>query len=109
MYRILLPVMTALLMLTLAGTATAQLNTADLTELEERGEQEGWTFTVGENPATQYSLEELCGLVEPEDWRVVGLHHRGGEEMPRIDGTPGTYKANEAIAILALQKATQNI
>jgi Trypsin-like peptidase domain/MAP3K TRAFs-binding domain len=47
-------------------------------------------------------------IFEPEDWRVVGLHHKGSEEMARIDGQPGTYKANEGIAILALQKATQS-
>jgi tetratricopeptide (TPR) repeat protein len=47
-------------------------------------------------------------VFEPEDWRVVGLHHKGSEEMARIDGKPGTYKANEGIAILALQRATQS-
>ncbi len=47
-------------------------------------------------------------VFEPEDWRVVGLHHKGSEEMARIDGQPGTYKANEGIAILALQRATQS-
>jgi hypothetical protein len=47
-------------------------------------------------------------IFEPEDWRVVGLHHKGSDEMARIDGQPGTYKANEGIAILALQKATQS-
>jgi hypothetical protein len=47
-------------------------------------------------------------VFEPEDWRVVGLHHKGSEELARIDGQPGTYKANEAIVILALQRATQS-
>ena len=46
-------------------------------------------------------------VFEPEDWRVIALHHKGGEEMRRIDGQEGTYQANEGIAILALQKATQ--
>jgi hypothetical protein len=46
-------------------------------------------------------------VFEPEDWRVIALHHRGGEEMRRIDGPEGTYQANEGIAILALQGATQ--
>jgi hypothetical protein len=45
-------------------------------------------------------------VFEPEDWRVVGLHHRGSATMPRIDGQEGAYQANEGIAILALQKAT---
>ena len=46
-------------------------------------------------------------VFEPEDWRVIALHHAGGETMRRIDGQEGTYQANEGIAILALQKATQ--
>jgi hypothetical protein len=47
-------------------------------------------------------------VFEPEDWRVVGLHHKGTEKMKRIDGKGGTYEANEGISILALQKAIQN-
>jgi hypothetical protein len=46
-------------------------------------------------------------VFEPEDWRVVALHHKGSEEMRRIDGIDGTYEANEGIAILALQRETQ--
>jgi hypothetical protein len=44
-------------------------------------------------------------VFEPEDWRAIALHHRGSQEMPRIDGKDGTYQANEGIAILAIQKA----
>jgi hypothetical protein len=43
-------------------------------------------------------------VFEPEDWRVIALHHRGPENMPRLDGQ-GTYDANEGIAMLAIQKA----
>jgi len=46
-------------------------------------------------------------VFEPEDWRVVALHHRGGETMARIDGEAGTYEANEGVSILAIQKATR--
>ncbi len=52
------------------GRATAALSSADLVALQVRGEQEGWTFTVGENEATQYSPDELHGLVVPKDWRA---------------------------------------
>lgn len=45
-------------------------------------------------------------VFEQIDWKVVGLHHKGTEEMKRLDGD-GTYKANEATAILALQKETR--
>jgi C1A family cysteine protease len=61
-------------LLLMAGTAFAEgLSSADIAALQKQGEIEGWTFTVGENPATQYSLEELCGFVVPENW-WVGAH-----------------------------------
>ncbi len=46
------------------------LSSADIDSLRKLGKAEGWTFTVGENPATAYSLEELCGMKAPEDWWV---------------------------------------
>jgi len=58
--------------LLLAATSTAayaQLTPEDIDALRLRGMEEGWTFTVGENPATEYPLEQLCGAVEPPDWR----------------------------------------
>jgi Trypsin-like peptidase domain/MAP3K TRAFs-binding domain len=47
-------------------------------------------------------------VFEPEAWRVVALHHKGNEVMDRIDGTAGTYQANEGISILALQEKMKN-
>ena len=49
--------------------AFGQLDRDAISQLQQQGEREGWTFSVGENEATQYSLEQLCGLVEPPDWR----------------------------------------
>jgi hypothetical protein len=46
-------------------------------------------------------------VFEPDDWRVVALHHKGSEKMSRIDGEAGTYEANEGIAILTLQNKTR--
>ena len=43
-------------------------------------------------------------VFEPEDWRVVALHHKGSTEMNRLDGQPGTYAANEGVSLLAIQK-----
>ena len=37
-------------------------------------------------------------------WEVVALHHGGSDNLPRIDGSHGTYQANEGIAISAIQK-----
>jgi hypothetical protein len=44
----------------------------------------------------------------PTDWKVVALHHAGRKDMPRLDGQPGTYEANEGIALAALLKATSS-
>ncbi|UCE62104.1 MAG: hypothetical protein JSU63_10415 [Phycisphaerales bacterium] len=52
------------------GTVFGQLTPADIAALEEQGVREGWTFQVRENGATDWSLEELTGLVEPEEWWV---------------------------------------
>lgn len=51
----------------LGGQAMAQLSPEDIAALRERGKAEGWTFTVGENGATRYSLDQLCGTIEPAD------------------------------------------
>src|SRR5262249_28035477 len=42
-------------------------------------------------------------VFEPEDWRVIALHHKGSQTMKRLDGE-GAYEANEGVAILAIQK-----
>ena len=60
------------IMVPVVQPAIAQLSSTDIAALPERGRQEGWTFTVGDNPATQYSLQQLCGVVEPPDWRANG-------------------------------------
>lgn len=44
------------------------LTDANITALQQQGIQEGWTFTVAKNPATEQSLSQLCGLVVPENW-----------------------------------------
>jgi C1A family cysteine protease len=56
--------------------------TVDIEALQAQAEVEGWTFTVGENPATRYTLDQLCGLVEPEGWRDTA---RFVKITPRLD------------------------
>jgi len=46
------------------------LSEANITALQQQGIQEGWTFTVAQNPATEQSMSQLCGLVMPDDWWV---------------------------------------
>ncbi len=43
----------------------------------------------------------------PVGWNVLALHHAGRKDMPRIDGQPGTYEANEGIALAALREKTR--
>ncbi len=44
----------------------------DVEALRTQTLQEGWTFSVMENPATEIPLENLCGMKEPPDWREKG-------------------------------------
>ena len=52
-----------------AAPLQAELTPDDIQALNEQGQSEGWTFTVGLNEATQYSIEQLCGLKLPDNWQ----------------------------------------
>ena len=60
----------------LALPAVGQIDKTTLTEMQEEVSNAGWTFTVGENEATQYPLEQICGLVEPADWKTDATFKR---------------------------------
>ena len=36
-------------------------------------------------------------------WKVVGLHHAGGDFMPKLNGKTGTYAANEGVWIQSIR------
>jgi C1A family cysteine protease len=55
----------------MAASATAQLTKEDIEQLQQQAIDEGWTFVVGENEATQYSLDQLCGVKVPDNWRAT--------------------------------------
>ncbi len=38
-----------------------------------------------------------------QQWDLIGLHHAGADEMPCLNGKPGTYAANEGIWIEAIK------
>jgi C1A family cysteine protease len=61
--------------------------TVDIEALQRQAEAEGWTFTVGENPATRYTLDELCGLRVPDNWRETANFVK---ITPRLD-LPASY------------------
>jgi tetratricopeptide (TPR) repeat protein len=44
-------------------------------------------------------------VFDQENWTLVALHHSGTNKMGRLNHQPGTYEANEGIAISAIQSA----
>jgi hypothetical protein len=40
-----------------------------------------------------------------QQWRLIGIHHLGDAHMPRLNGQPGIYEANEGIWIVAIREA----
>ena len=41
-------------------------------------------------------------------WDLVGLHHSGGDAMPRLKGVSGSYQANEGIWIKSVGEAVDS-
>ena len=71
----------------ITDTASGQTSDETLAALQEQGMREGWTFTVGQTPVSDNSIDELCGLVVPEDWWVGAPL---GDTTPRL-GLPTAY------------------
>ncbi len=63
----------------------------DIAELQKQGETEGWTFTVGENSVTDRSLDELYGLVEPENWHTAAYF----DPCIPVEGLPDEFDWRE--------------
>lgn len=61
--------------------AQGQLSQQEIKTLQQQALDEDWTFSVGENPATQYSLDQLCGLREPPNWRENAVFDPMTEKM----------------------------
>ncbi|HRO48065.1 serine protease [Agriterribacter sp.] len=62
-----------------------------------------------EDPRIHYRTPTTGGSsgspVFNQQWELIGLHHAGSEEMPRLHGKPGTYQANEGMWIQAIKNA----
>jgi len=59
-----------IVMLAIAGNVQSKLSEEDVEIMRLRARSEGWTFEIGENSATKYSLEQLCGHIEPNDLSI---------------------------------------
>ena len=47
-------------------------------------------------------------VFDDSNWRVIALHHKGGKfGMPRLNGQPGSYAANEGLAMATLVQAAR--
>lgn len=94
----------------------------DNTPLEERvyiiGHPAGGTLQLSfqdnllldyEDPRIHYRTPTTGGSsgspVFNQQWELMGLHHAGSEEMPRLHGKSGTYQANEGMWIQAIKNA----
>ncbi len=59
-----------MLALSVPCLATAQLGLRDIAALQAEAKAKGWTFEVGETPATSQPNEALCGTSPPDDWKA---------------------------------------
>jgi hypothetical protein len=46
-----------------------------------------------------------CPLFTASNWKLVGIHHASDDNMPKLNGEPGTYQANEGIWIQSIREA----
>ena len=50
--------------------ASVYANECDCEKTNEKNVNKNLEFNPNDNIAEKYSIEQLCGLVEPEDWYV---------------------------------------
>ncbi len=81
-------VLYCLVLLLTPSLTWAQLTPEDIADLKAQAEVEGWTFDIGENDATRYSISELTGLVIPEDW---GREAEWDPSMPLATSIPTSF------------------
>lgn len=64
--------LTLVIVAALPTLARAQMSSDEIEYLDSQKDAEGWTFDVGQNPATFRPLESLCELQTPADWQTTG-------------------------------------
>ena len=67
----------------------------------------GYNAIAGEAPAPR--VQDIGPGFErvPQKWNLIGLHHAGGLDIPKLNNKPGTYAANEGIRIQAIRTALE--
>ena len=68
--KVLVGILAVFLSLVFAATVSAKLSAQNIEKLREELKDQGATFTVGPNLATERDDNELCGLVPPKNWWV---------------------------------------
>ena len=82
------------------GTLSFSLNDNELFDYAEKGWQLHYhTPTEGGSSG--------CPIFTKE-WKLLGVHHYGGDAVPCLNGKPGTYQTNEGISINAIREALAN-
>jgi C1A family cysteine protease len=69
--------------------AESENSIVDIDALQRQGKLEGWTFDVSDNPATEYDLADLTGVVEPRNWREDSRFDEGNVDQRLV--LPDTY------------------
>ena len=81
------------------GTLSISLNDNELVDYEDPARRVHYsTPTEGGSSG---------GPIFSKEWKLVGVHHYGGDAVPRLNGKSGTYQANEGIWILAVREALE--
>jgi C1A family cysteine protease len=62
---------------------------AQLQAVQREIREKGYTFTAGYSPAMEYTIPQLCGLVEPKDWKRFAPFER--MEAYLSDPLPTSY------------------
>ncbi len=62
-------ILTFATVLILSSAAFSQIGRVAISDMQDQIERSGGTFTVSENEATKYPLEQICGMKEPADWK----------------------------------------
>jgi hypothetical protein len=78
----------------------------------------GLSFSVNElldheDPRVHYRTATEGGSsgspVFNHEWKLIALHHAGGQSVPKLNGRDGSYQANEGIWFGAIRKAASGV